>query len=394
MPSKPPVIDRRSFLKLGALTTGAAIGCGAPVVEPPTSAPPGEMNYRPLGDTGLRVSEISFGSYGFENPALLSAALDAGINLICTSASYQDNRAEEAIGRAIGGLGSRRDDLVVHSGMWIKGRVSRDDILASIDGSLSRLRTDRLEIFRASDVKAPGDFLRDELFEAFEIARKAGKVRHLGISGHTGGLQDCMNVAIDDGRFKVLFPKYDFVSYPDQDAILRRAAESGMGTIVFKTNAGARQNEIKDLEAGGLSLAQATVKWALSNPDVASVCVGITNFDQIREYCGAVGAGLSGAEQSMMRRYADEMKDRYCRFCATCEDSCPHGVAVAEVMRYAMYFKYYGREKDAMKRYASLPANRRAAACDGCPGACEGSCPFDRRIRDELVEAHASLSFA
>ena len=62
-----------------------------------------------------------------------------------------------------------------------------------------------------------------------------------------------------------------------------------IGTIVFKTHAGNRQREIKDLEAGGLSFPQATVKWALGNPDVASVAVTITNFDQIEELTAAVG---------------------------------------------------------------------------------------------------------
>ncbi len=392
-PSSP--LDRRSFLKLGAMSTGAAIGCGALVAETPGESAPCEMKYRPLGDTGLRVSEVSFGTYGFDNPALLSAALDAGINLVCTCADYQDGRAEEAVGKAIEKIGSRRDGLVIFTGLvGVREGTTRTQILSTLDASLRRLRTDRVEVFRASGVDDPRIFQLDELFEAFETARKAGKALHLGLSGHRGGLQDCMNAAIGDGRVKVFLIKYDFVSYPDQDAILRRAREKGIGTIVFKTNAGSRQKEIKDLEAGGLSLNQATTKWALSNPDVASVCAGITNFDQIREYCGAVGAGLSKAEIGMMRRYADEMRDRYCRFCATCEGSCPHGVAVAEVNRYAMYFKYYGREKEAMSLYASLPRDRTARACDDCAGECDGSCPFGRKIRAELREAHAALSFA
>ena len=160
------------------------------------------------------------------------------------------------------------------------------------------------------------------------------------------------------------------------------------------TNAGARQKEIKDLEAGGLSLDQASAKWALSNPDVTSVCAGITNFDQIREFCGAVGKELTGAESAMLRRYADDVRDRYCRFCAECEDSCPHHVAVADINRYAMYFKYYGREKDAMKLYGELSGGGSAAPCSACEGHCRGRCPFGRSIKDGLVEAHEILSFA
>jgi predicted aldo/keto reductase-like oxidoreductase len=233
----------------------------------------------------------------------------------------------------------------------------------------------------------------DALYEAFDEAKQAGKVLHLGLSGHHGGMQDCLNAAIDDGLIDVFFIKYDFVSYPDQDEILKRAAKKGIGTIVFKTNAGNRQNEIKDLEAGGLSFPKAAVKWALTNTYVSSVAVTLTNFDQIREFTAVVGSTLSRSEVGMLRRYRDEMVDKYCRFCGTCESSCPHGVAVADVTRYAMYFKYYGREKEAMQLYGGLPEGSSALACDRCAGPCDAACPFGRAVRAELAEAHRLLSF-
>jgi len=394
-PHRP--LDRRDFLRIGAMTAGAALGGTAlgndePVV--PESAKPGPMPRRALGKTGLSVSEIAFGSYGFDNPALLTSVLDAGINLVCTCADYQDGQAETSIGEAIGKLGARRDELVLFTGKKIHAETTKQEILDSIDTSLRRLQTDRVEIFRTHNVGEPSDLANEALFEAFASAKQAGKALHLGLSGHRGGLQDCLEAAIEDGRFEVFLCKYDFASYADQDAILRRAAEAGIGMIAFKTNAGARQKEIKDLEAGGLSHDQAAAKWALSNPDVASVCASITNFDQIEEFRGAAGSALGGAEAAMLRRYAREMSDQYCRFCASCEAACPHGVGVADVMRYAMYFKYYGREKDSMRLYSRLQAGKRAGTCLNCDAPCQGSCPFDRRIRPGLVDAHRMLSFA
>ena len=163
--------------------------------------------------------------------------------------------------------------------------------------------------------------------------------------------------------------------------------------MVFKTDAGHRKSEIRDLEAGGLSFRQATIKWALSHPYVASVCVSITNFDEIHEYAQAVGKPLEDAEIAMLRRYTDEMYERYCRFCGECESRCPHGVAIAEVNRFAMYFKYYGREKDAMQLYGALGEEGNAALCEDCSGRCDAGCPFRRTVRRELVEAHNLLSF-
>jgi aryl-alcohol dehydrogenase-like predicted oxidoreductase len=385
-------IDRRRFLQLGVAASGLAIGCGASGEQDEGSTAQTEMRYRPLGNTGLRVSEVSFGTSGFNNPVLLLAALDAGINTVCTDYRVGYGRSEELIGDAISRIGSRREQLVLHTGAIVRPGATKRSLLDSIDASLRRLRTDHVEIYRTSDISSPDDLRVEPLFEAFEEAKRAGKVSHLGLGGHHGGMQDCLNAAIEDGRFEVFFTKYDFVSYPDQDQILSRAAERGIGTIVFKTNAGNRQQEIRDLEAGGLSFRQATVKWALTNPDVASVCVGITNFDQIREYTAAVGSQLNEAEAAMLRRYAREMHDKYCRFCGTCEANCPHDVAIADVMRYAMYFKYYGREKHSMQLYDALPQRRLATMCDRCPGPCDAGCPFGRRVRAELVEAHGLLS--
>jgi predicted aldo/keto reductase-like oxidoreductase len=93
----------------------------------------------------------------------------------------------------------------------------------------------------------------------------------------------------------------------------------------------------------------------------------------------------------MLGRYAGEMYDQYCRFCATCETICPRRVAVAEVMRYAMYSRYYGREEEARCLYQALPGRATAAACESCAGPCDAACPFGRQVRAGLVEAHERL---
>jgi aryl-alcohol dehydrogenase-like predicted oxidoreductase len=311
-------IDRRQFLGMAAATSGLAFwSCNEE--EETGTAPDIEMRYRPLGKTGLKVSEIAFGAHGVDNPPLMSAALDAGINTFCTSGQYLDGLEEESLGRAVSKLGGRRDELVIITGNRTRQGTTKQAILDAIDASLRRLGTDHIDVYYTGEVRSPADLRVDPLFEAIEVARRAGKVLHLGLSGHSGGMQACLNAAIDDGRFEMLFTKYDFVSYPDQDQILERAAQRGIGTIVFKTNAGNRQKEIEDLEAGGLSFQQATWKWALANPSVASVAVTLTNFDQIRECTAAVGSTLTRPEHGMLRRYRDEMVDKYCRFCGTCE---------------------------------------------------------------------------
>jgi aryl-alcohol dehydrogenase-like predicted oxidoreductase len=386
-------IDRRSFLKLGAASAGFSMGCGAK--SPGTSGDPvfGEMRYRQLGATGLEVSEIAFGAHGVENLVLMSAALEAGVNTFCTSGNYLDGREEEALGAAIAGSGVARDKIVIFTGNDPKPGDTVDSLLIDIDASLRRLRTDYLDVYYNAMVQTPSEVQKDVLVEAIDRAKQAGKVRHLGVSGHHGGMQTCLEAALASGHYEVFFIKYDFVSYPDLDDVLQLAAERGIGTVVFKTNAGNRSHEIKDLEAGGLSFQQATWKWALTNPAVASVAVTLSNFDQIRESVEAVATSLTEPEVVMLNRYSREMYHRYCRFCASCEASCPRDVAVADIMRYEMYFSCYGREKEAMRLYREVPESSSATACESCPGPCDGACPFGREVRAGLIEAHRRLDF-
>jgi len=394
MASLRKTVNRRSFLKLGAAASGVVVGgCGGPegsATSPPTTI---DLGYRPLGGTGLRVSEVAFGAHGLDRPDLMQAAVDAGINTFFVSGNYLDGMEEKALGKAMSALGGRRENVVIVTGSTFRQGTSTQQVLDEIDASLRRLRADYIHVFLHGEVRSVSNLRVDAVYEAFERARESGKVGHLGLSSHAGGMQAIMNAAIDDGRIEVFFIKYDFVSYPDQEAILRRAAERGIGTVVFKTNAGNRQSEIEDLEAGGLSFPQATVKWALTNPDVSSVAIAMTNFDKIRQFTSAVKTGVSAAEVAMLRRYADEMYDKYCRFCGECEASCPHGVPVADINRYAMYFSYYGREKEAMQRYHSLSGRCSAQACNGCTGPCDAACPFGRNVQAELLQAHRRLSF-
>jgi len=386
-------IDRRSFLKLGATSAGFSIGCGAKSPGPSEDPAPGAMRYRQLGATGLEVSEIAFGAHGVDNLVLMSAALEAGVNTFCTSGNYLDGREEEALGEAIARVGVPRDKVVIFTGNDPKPGDTVDSLVADIDTSLRRLRTDYLDVYYNAMVQTPSEVRKDALVEAIHRAKQAGKVRHLGVSGHHGGMQTCLEAALASGHYEVFFIKYDFVSYPDLDEVLQLAAERGIGTVVFKTNAGNRSHEIEDLETGGLSFQQATWKWALTNPAVASVAVTLSNFDQIRKAVEAVGSSLSSQEVAMLRRYSSEMYHRYCRFCASCEGSCPREVAVADIMRYEMYFSCYGREKEAMRLYRELPEPSAAAACESCPGPCDAACPFGREVRAGLIEAHRRLDF-
>lgn len=381
-------ISRRTFVHYGAgigALAGTSMTGTANAEEPAAST---EMKYRPLGKTGIKVSEVSFGTYGFNNPGLLEDAIDKGVNLICTCSDYQDGVAEESIGKV---MKTRRKDVILLSGWSVKPTHAKKDLLEILDGSLKRLNTDCIDIIKIHNIDDPTLLDIDAQYEAFDEAKKAGKTRFYGVSGHGGQLEKVLAKAIEKKTIDVFQCKYNFLEYASQTELFEKAANQGIGVIAFKIKAGNQQNDIKELEQKGLSLDQASVRWALTNKNVSSVCATFTNFSHIKQYLEAVSKEFGRADTDCLRLYASAVDRSYCRYCSTCEPACPFGVAVADVMRYAMYFKYYKMEKEAMKLYAKLSSQCTPDTCENCPGHCLDACPHRRAIREGLLEAKRML---
>lgn len=142
---------------------------------------------------------------------------------------------------------------------------------------------------------------------------------------------------------------------------------------------------------GSENLYQAFLMWVLKNPNVCCAAVGMTTPHEVVENCAAVGKKLTAAHYRLLDLYAAAATSDYCRMCETCMPSCPRGVAIADILRYRMYFKNYGHQGDAREYYAALPADRNAAACSACRK-CEQACPNRLAIVEKLREAHALLA--
>ena len=157
------------------------------------------VKYRPLGKTGLTVSEIGFGAWGIggrtrgttsygdtddrTSLAALARALDCGITFFDTSAAYGDGHSEALIGQAFAG---RRDKIVIATkagyDSWDKPPdFSADAVVASAERSLARLRSDYIDLLQLHNppAEALGD---DRLGEALARLQATGKVRAWGVS--------------------------------------------------------------------------------------------------------------------------------------------------------------------------------------------------------------------
>lgn len=200
------------------------------------------MLKRPFGKTGLDVSPLGFGGseIGFRGTdqatvdAALHAALDAGLDVIDTAECYRDS--EEKIGRALHG---RRDEFHLftkcgHRGDELGGADWEPAVLArSIDRSLERLKTDRIDLVQLHS--CPLEMLqKGDVIEVLEKAKEAGKMRLIGYSGDN----EALRYAVECGRFDAIQTS---VNVADQVNIptVALAAERGLGVIAKRPIANA-----------------------------------------------------------------------------------------------------------------------------------------------------------
>jgi aryl-alcohol dehydrogenase-like predicted oxidoreductase len=179
------------------------------------------MEQRRLGRTDIVASVLGFGGseIGYQSVSartvarLLGSALDAGLNVIDTAECYDES--ESLIGKAIG---ARRQDVRLftkcgHAGGWSRADWRRTPLLASIERSLRRLRTDYVDLIQLHSCSL-AELRKGEAIEALEQARERGWARYIGYSGDG----EAARYAVECGRFDTLQTS---VSIADQDAIER-----------------------------------------------------------------------------------------------------------------------------------------------------------------------------
>ncbi len=303
------------------------------------------MLYRQLGSSDLKVSEISLGSWltygvGVEADkarACLDRAFDLGINLIDTANAYGRGAAETFLGEAL--KGRPRDSYVLATKLFFDmghgdQGLSRAQVFKQIDGSLSRLKTDFVDLYQCHryDVNTP----LEETMQALSEIVRAGKVRWIGFSEWAPEqIEAALTLAKEAGVEKfvssqpqysllhrrpekkvipicaangvsqivwsplaqgVLTGKYDPDSPPPSDS---RASSDQMGGFIQRLMERPTLEAVQALKpiakAAGLTLSQFALAWVLREPNVASAIVGASRPEQLDENCAASGAKVDPA---------------------------------------------------------------------------------------------------
>ena len=401
---RDPGVCRREVLKAGAF--GAAVLLGGASASK-ADEEPRVRRYVPLGRTGMEISDISFGSSRMRDPKAVRHAYERGVNYFDSADGYKGGDSEEAIGEALHGV---RERVFLTSKTKGAADATRAELMKALEASLKRLRTDYVDVYFNHAVNDVDRIANPEWAEFTELAKKQGKIRFRGLSGHAGRLVPCIEYGLDNGLLDVILFAYNFGQDPafyqkflttfdfialqqELPPLLERAHTEGVGTVAMKTLMGARANDMRPFEREGGTFSQAAFRWVLSNPNVDALVISMNDPEMIDEYLGASGSSrVSRKDLELLGRYASKNGAAYCQHgCSVCEGACPAGVEISEVLRTQMYAVDYGDPALAREDYAKLSSGASAClSCDGSP--CAGACPNGIDIAARTREAVRSLA--
>ena len=399
--------NRRNFLKTGMLATAAIT---APTRQPFARNFKGEVkSYKRLGRTNLKVSDISFGTSRLRSGEehLIHHAIDRGINYFDSAEGYTRGQAEKVLGNALTG---KRDQVYLVSKTMIGPETKQTEMMERLEKSLKSLKTDYVDIYMNHAVNDVKVVANPEWLSFIELAKKQGKIRFTGISGHGGYLVDCINYALDHDMIDIMLTAYNFGQDPKfyegltrrfdwiatQEALpkaISRAKDMDVGVIAMKTLMGARLNDMRPYEQDGSTYSQAAFKWVLSNDEVDALVITMKTTEDIDEFLAASGySQLSRIEDQLLKQYAKLNGMSYCKqVCNSCEGSCPAQVPIADVMRTRMYAIDYKDIEFAKDEYALLESD--AASCLTCSGEpCKNACPKGVDISKWCAPTHKMLT--
>lgn len=414
-------VRRGGALGAGLALPGLALESGALAASPAAAgdsaaekAAPRIRKRATLGRTGIEIPDISFGTFSLEHDEkLVLHALERGVTHFDTAEGYTGGRAEDVLGRALRG---RRQEVTLTSKFWARADNTASQQMEVLETSLRRLGTDYIDIYLNHAVNEI-DRLSNPEWQAFaERAKREGKIRAIGMSGHAGRLVECLAYAIDEQLVDVILVAYSFsqqpsyreqlkrylqdlaasfdfvTTHPRLPEMLQRAHAAGVGVMVMKTLEGARINDMRPFEKPGRTFAQSAFRWVLSEQAVDGLVVSMTSQAMVDEYVEASGSGAPDlADLALLARYASRHASTTCLVgCGDCLDACPAGVAIPDVMRTRMYARDYGIPSIAAREYAGIDID--ATACLRCSGApCATACPRGIPIADWNRETHALL---
>lgn len=316
------------------------------------------MEYRFLGNTGLKVSELAFGTQTFgwgadekTAHALADLFVQAGGNLFDTADSYNSGVAESMLGSWLKARKNRHSVIVATKVFFPTGDgpndagASRKHIFHSINESLDRLKTDYVDLYQIHcfDLSTP----LEETLSALDDLVRAGKIRYMGASNYTASQLEKALMLSEIHQwesFSALQAEYSLIVRSTEWELLPLCKEEGVGFLAWSPVAGGwltgkygrnqpppsnsrvgrndrwddqpeqRESELtwrvidNLIEIGkdcGKTPAQIALNWILQQPGITASILGVRTLEQLKENLGCIGWQLSGEEMNKLKKASD-----------------------------------------------------------------------------------------
>lgn len=443
-------ISRRNFIRVGgSLVAGGTIGLSTHSAVYASKAEdeqtPKIKDFRVLGRTGFKVSDICMGGTRVTEANVVRYAYDHGVNYFDTAEGYSNGTAERCIGESMQYMD--RDKIFITTKLHIRDDESEDSILDRFNKCQERLNTKYVDCLYMHNPGSEKILNHAGFHSATKKLKGEGRLRFIGLSSHgprgNSGetMESILTAAAEDGRFDVMLMIYNFLNYEKAEKILAACKKNNMGTTAMKISPkivkidgydaenptreqtrriermiqrGRSKSEAEERLVEWMNgqketidkykpfyekynvktdddLSRATVQWALQNPDMHTVCLSFSDFDLIDKVIPLSGTKLSKATGQILNKYGEMIDKFYCRHgCNSCLPACPYDIQVSSIMRYTNY-SLQGREKYAMQKYSDLN-EKNASICHTCDAPCLRACPHNVNVQANLIHAHSTLT--
>ena len=373
-----------------------------------------DMKYRPLGATGLEVSEISIGCGGFEkldsaaSLELMTMALDSGMNYIDLYDANPKTRSN--IGYALQG---RRDEMIIqgHIGtIWVNGQHTRtrdlDSTRAGFEDMLARLGTDHIEVgmIHITDSREEWEEIQNSPFldYVFQL-KKEGKIKHIGLSSHNA---EVALMAAKSGWVEVIMfslnPAFDRLrggAIPWEKGAMENlqvgidpvrvefydyCATHNIGVTVMKTfGGGGRLLDEKTSPLGVAYTPEQCIAYCLAKPCISTCILGVDNLDELKADLHWMHATDEEKDYTAVGKKDQTKQEEGCTYCNHCSP-CSQGIPIAKVNELLDKAETDGMTPELQAKYDALPHH--AGECTHC-GACMSRCPFGVDIPTKMDKA-------
>ena len=329
-----------------------------------------------LGKTELMVNQIGFGGIPIQRLTedkavkVIRHCLDLGVNFLDTANGY--TTSEERIGKAIKG---RRNYVYIATKT---GGRTREDIEKHLELSLKRIDVDYIDLYQFHGVNDQATLDKildpeDGLYKVFEEARKAGKIRHIGITSHH---LDAAKEQVQTGRFETIMFPFNFITCEPADELLPLCKEYDVGFI-----------DMKPMGGGMLENAAVSFKYLFQFPDIVMI-PGIQKTHEIEEIIRLYEGSheMTATERAEMKCLTEELGTRFCRRCDYCQP-CSQEIAISMLMTFPSFVKRL--PPDWYLKSPWIPQlMEKSVNCIDC-GECEARCPYHLPIREMMKESYS-----